>query len=195
MPSKHRGPWMLRLLLAALLLAVSGGSVSALAPGRAEQSTWAFVPMSESAQWLSAAFPDEAAAIASAVAGVTQMGTSEPVAPEVRAWAHYLASRAFAALTGRAPQAQIPALEPPSQLPQGLLKSLVGVELSVCVGLDVRAEQDAGAAPGLLVRLEGGQPVVLPENWLVLSKPPEGNRAWQPLACQVLLHDQGQRNR
>jgi hypothetical protein len=195
MLSKRHGLGMLCFALAIVLLSASVSSLGALAPGGAEQPTWVFVPMSESAQWLSAAFPDEAAAIADAFAGVSRMGTGEQGTPEVREWANYLAARSFAALTGRAPEAQLPALQPPSQIPAGLLTSLIDVELSVCVGLGARASQGAGVTPGLLVRLTGGQPLVLPQSWQVLSKLPADTWTWQPLACHVLSARQGQRNR
>lgn len=187
------------LVVLLLMLQGAGGSTRGVlaAPTGPEpvEPAWYVVSITDSEAWLQEAFPDEAESFALAITEVGQLKAVTGIAPALRQQVHFLTSRSFTALTGRTPVSQLPTIQPPARLPEGLIRSLSDGDVSICLGLDQGMHGSAEPVVAFLVQLPITQVDRLPQTWLRTAAPPHDSAFWQPLACQTLNAIRGQRNR
>jgi hypothetical protein len=148
--------------------------------------------------WLTAAYPDEADTLLSAVTTVAGLAYAEEFAPAFEAAepdVQLVTERAFQSLTGLVPD---PALAAPPTTPPGpLVDSVADGDFSTCLGIDSNPYAPSGPAVYLAVELPDNQLTQIPEAWdafrLDVSK--EGELFWQLLACQQATGGTAERSR
>jgi hypothetical protein len=146
------------------------------------------VDMSESRDWLTNTYTDQAERISTAFNNVAPLITTSDFGEVVRGAEediHLIVDSAYAALTGLVPQSAMPAPTPVPP-PNSLLDSLSDGNVSTCLGLDENPYNVDGYALYLYIEVPSTQTQVIPETWERLSEPKEDDLFWQRLACQSL---------
>ncbi|MBW4435621.1 MAG: hypothetical protein KME04_00695 [Pleurocapsa minor GSE-CHR-MK-17-07R] len=185
-------------LVVALVLLTSPDiqrALSGTAMGIDAEPAYLIVDNEQAQQWLLSVYPDDEEAILSAFANAGRLATTTTFPEtfrEVEADINQLSDRAFAALTGRLPDADA---EPSFALPDALLTDTAAGDIVSCVGLDENPYNFDGYSVELYMEIPSTQLVNLPSEWATHDDPMSRSLFWQRLACHALTGDMGERSR